>query len=80
VKNYDLGEAAEQIQHQCGDKPLIVSMANGAINQEILPKFFSKVIYGVVLHNAWRDAEYIEKEKNICGVSKKRPVDNWYTR
>jgi 2-dehydropantoate 2-reductase len=39
--------------------PIIVSLANGIDNQRILPKLFSKVIYGVVVHNARRDAPVI---------------------
>ena len=75
MKNYSLVDAAEQIKYQCGDKPIIVSMANGRINQEISPKYFSKVIYCVVLHNAWRDIEYIEKEnKLIVGSQKRGPL------
>lgn len=75
VKNYSLVEAAEQIKHQCGDRPLIVSMANGRINQEILPRYFSKIIYCVVLHNAWRDIKCLEKEnKLIVGSQKRGPL------
>ena len=57
-------EAAQLISDQCGNKPLIVSLANGQLNPEILPEYFSKIIYGVILHNAWRDIEYIEKKIN----------------
>jgi Ketopantoate reductase PanE/ApbA len=39
--------------------PIIVSLANGIDNQRILPKLFSKVIYGVVVHNARRDAPVV---------------------
>ncbi|MFX1506080.1 MAG: ketopantoate reductase family protein [Promethearchaeota archaeon] len=72
VKNFSLSEAAEQIKQQCGDKPIILSMANGRINQNILPKFFSKIIYSVVLWNAWRDVEYLEEEKKLIVGSQKR--------
>ena len=75
VKNYGLEEAAAQIKSQCGDRPIILSMANGRINQDILPKFFSKVIYSVVLWNAWRDIEFLEKEnKLIVGAQKRGPL------
>lgn len=75
VKNYSLMDVAEQIKSQCDDKPIIVSLANGSINQEILPQFFSKVIYSVVLYNAWRDMDYIDREnKLIVGSQKRGPL------
>ena len=55
VKNYSLEAVARQVRDQLGDRPIIVSLANGIDNQRVLPKFFSKVIYGVVAYNAWRD-------------------------
>jgi 2-dehydropantoate 2-reductase len=74
VKNFNLMEVVEQIKQQCGDKPIILSMANGQINQDILPRFFSKVIYSVVLWNAWRDVEYLEEKKLIVGSQKRGPL------
>jgi 2-dehydropantoate 2-reductase len=56
VKNYGLEAAARQVREELGDRPLVVSMANGIANQRILPKYFSKVIYCVVAYNARRDA------------------------
>lgn len=55
VKNYSLEAVARQVRDELGDRPIIVSLANGIHNQRVLPKFFSKVIYGVVAYNAWRD-------------------------
>ncbi len=55
VKNYDLEEVAKDISSKLGDGPVIVAMQNGVINQEILPKYFSKVIYTVIVFSAWRD-------------------------
>jgi 2-dehydropantoate 2-reductase len=55
VKNYSLREVARQVRDELGDRPIIVSLANGIDNQRILPEFFSKVIYGVVAYNARRD-------------------------
>ncbi len=55
VKNYSLEAVARQVRDEIGDRPIIVSLANGIDNQRVLPKFFSKVIYGVVAYNAWRD-------------------------
>ncbi|MFX1515746.1 MAG: ketopantoate reductase family protein [Promethearchaeota archaeon] len=75
VKNYSLEEAAAQIKNQCGDRPIILSMANGRENQDILPQYFSKVFYSVVLWNAWRDIKFLEKEnKLIVGAQKKGPL------
>lgn len=56
VKNYSLEVAARQVRDELGDRPIVVSLANGIENQRILPKLFSKVIYGVVGYNAWVDA------------------------
>lgn len=55
VKNYSLDGVANAIREVTGDKPYIISMANGIENQKILPKYFSKVIYSVVSYNAWVD-------------------------
>jgi len=55
VKNYSLEAVALQVRDQLDDRPIVVSMANGIDNLRILPKFFSKVIYGVVAYNARRD-------------------------
>jgi 2-dehydropantoate 2-reductase len=55
VKNYSLPAVAQQVRSELGDRPIIVSLANGIDNQRVLPQFFSKVIYGVVAYNARRD-------------------------
>ncbi|NVM18425.1 MAG: ketopantoate reductase family protein [Candidatus Lokiarchaeota archaeon] len=55
VKNYDLEEVAKDIYSKLGDKPIIVALQNGVENQTILPKYFSKVIYGVIMISAWRN-------------------------
>ena len=59
VKNYGLEAVAKQVREELGDWPIIVSLANGIDNQRILPKLFSKVIYGVVVYNARRDAPVV---------------------
>jgi len=57
VKNYDLDSTARMLQEQLGsNQPIIVALENGVENQRVLPKYFTKVIYGVVCFNAWRDA------------------------
>jgi len=68
VKNYSLAAVAQQIHGQYGNRPIVVSLANGVDNQHILPKFFSRVIYGVVGYNAVRDAEF------EVGYQKKGPL------
>lgn len=55
VKNYDLEEVAMDIFSKLGDNPIIITLQNGVENQSILPKYFSKVIYGVIMISAWRD-------------------------
>jgi 2-dehydropantoate 2-reductase len=68
VKNYGLEAAARQVREELGDRPIVVSMANGIDNQRILPKFFSKVIYCVVAYNARRDAPA------VIGYQRKGPL------
>ena len=56
VKNYDLDRTAQTLRQQLGNcQPIVASLQNGVENQQILPKYFSRAIYGVVCYNAWRD-------------------------
>ena len=50
VKNYDLEEVAKDIHKKVGDKPIVIGLQNGIENQKILPKYFSKVVYGVIMY------------------------------
>jgi 2-dehydropantoate 2-reductase len=68
VKNYSLEPVAKLIKEKTGDRPIILSMANGIFNQEILPQYFSKVIYCVVSYNGWMD------EPGVIGFQKKGPL------
>ena len=68
VKNYSLAELAKQVHEKLGDRPVIISMANGVENQRVLPQYFSKVIYCVVSYNAWMDAPV------VIGYQKKGPL------
>ncbi len=68
VKNYSLEAVAKQIVGQVGDRPLIVALQNGIENQTILPKYFSKILYGVICYNAWLDAP------GVVGYQKKGPL------
>ncbi|MFX1591036.1 MAG: ketopantoate reductase family protein, partial [Promethearchaeota archaeon] len=56
VKNYDLEEVAKDIYEKVGNNAIIVGLQNGIENQKILPKYFSKIIYGVIVMSAWRDS------------------------
>jgi 2-dehydropantoate 2-reductase len=55
VKNYNLEEVAKDIYEKLNDKPTIIALQNGVENQKILPKYFSKIIYGVIVISAWQD-------------------------
>ena len=68
VKLYDLEPAAEAVREALGDRPLVVGFQNGVANQAILPRYFSRVIYGVVCYNAWVEAP------GVFGYQKKGPV------
>jgi 2-dehydropantoate 2-reductase len=57
VKNYDLDVTAETLRRQLGNRqPIIASLQNGVENQRIMPKYFSKPIFGVICYNAWRES------------------------
>ncbi|RJO65840.1 MAG: ketopantoate reductase family protein [Myxococcales bacterium] len=68
VKNYSLDAVARQVREVLGDRPLVVGLQNGLTNQTILPKYFSKVLYGVVAYNAWVD------EPGVVGYQTKGPL------
>ena len=73
VKNYDLDQIAKMLKNQLGNNsPIIATFQNGIENQKILPKYFSKIIYGVVCYNAWREgpgqAAYVKKGYLIIGT------------
>jgi 2-dehydropantoate 2-reductase len=73
VKNYDLDKTSQTLRYQLGNcQPIVASFQNGLENQQILPKYFSKAIYGVVCYNAWRDgfgkATYVKRGYLIIGT------------
>lgn len=72
VKNYSLDAVAKTIRDAIGDGPIIIAMQNGLLNQEILPKYFSKVIYCVVSYNAWAN------DPGVFGYQKRGPLE-WGT-
>jgi 2-dehydropantoate 2-reductase len=55
VKNWALEETCKSIKEIYGDSIFIVGLQNGIINQQIYPKYFSKVIYSIGGYNCWRD-------------------------
>src|SRR5579863_3580912 len=68
VKNYSLESVARQVRDDLGDRPIVVSVANGIDNQRILPKLFSKVVYGIASYNARREAP------GVIGYAHKLPL------
>jgi 2-dehydropantoate 2-reductase len=89
VKNYDLEDVAKDIYAKLGDKPIIIALQNGVENQNILPKYFSKVIYGVIMVSAWRDKPgvfgYAVKGYITCGTldnalqDEMKNVKSWFS-
>jgi 2-dehydropantoate 2-reductase len=56
VKNYDLDNGARDLRAQLGNhEPIVVALQNGVHNQQVLPKYFTRVVYGVVCYSAWRE-------------------------
>jgi 2-dehydropantoate 2-reductase len=55
VKNYDLDAAADDISKKVDDQAIILALQNGVENLTVLPKYFSKIVYGVIVMSAWRD-------------------------
>jgi 2-dehydropantoate 2-reductase len=68
AKNYSLEAIAKLIKANAREDVIIVSMANGIDNQQILPKYFSRIIYCIVSYNAWMDKPV------IVGYQKKGPL------
>ncbi len=69
VKNYNLEDVCQTIKKRFqSDKSLIISLQNGIENLKICPKYFSRVIYGVICYNAWRDTP------NVIGYKEKGPI------
>jgi 2-dehydropantoate 2-reductase len=55
VKNYDLDTAADDIYKKLDDQAMILTLQNGVKNITVLPSYFSKIVYGVIVMSAWRD-------------------------
>ena len=75
VKNYDLDGAAQSLRRKLGGcQPIVASLQNGLENQRILPRYFSRAIYGVVCYNAWREGvgrvSFVKRGYVIVGTPK----------
>lgn len=68
IKNYSLDAVSDLLSKKFGRDIPIVALQNGVENQQILPKYFNKVIYGVVCFNAWVDGH------GMAGYQKKGPI------
>jgi 2-dehydropantoate 2-reductase len=73
VKNYDLDRTAQTLRQRLGNcQPIVASLQNGLENQKIMPKYFSRSVYGVVCYNAWREgagkASYVKRGYLIIGT------------
>lgn len=68
VKHYSLEEVSRNIKSILPKEPIIVGLQNGVTNQRILPKYFSRVVYGVIGYNAWKDA------RDTIGYQKRGPI------
>jgi len=68
IKNYSLDGVSKLLIEKFGKNAPIVALQNGVENQQILPKYFNKVIYGVVCYNAWVDSF------GVVGYQKKGPI------
>jgi len=84
VKNYDLEMVSQGLRAQLGNfEPIIVGLQNGIYNQQVLPRYFARVIYGVVCYNAWRDASgevgYTPRGYVILGTPKNDLQDETQT-
>jgi 2-dehydropantoate 2-reductase len=68
VKNYDLEAVARDIRAKVPGDPTVIALQNGVENQAILPRHFTRIVYGVVRYNAWRDAA------NEFGYERQGPI------
>jgi len=53
VKNFNLEQSSQELSKTIDRDTLILGLQNGVINQTILPKYFSNIVYGIVNYNAW---------------------------
>ena len=68
VKNYGLEAACQEISGVLGSDVTVLGLQNGVENQEILPRYFERVVYGVVWYNAWLESP------GVVGANRKGPI------
>jgi len=81
VKNYSLENVAKTIKENIGEnEPIIVSMANGTRNQEILPEYFKHIVYTVIVNNAYKPKPhrvgYKSRGPLIFGVNDPKNIED----
>lgn len=67
VKNYSLDGVSKLIKDNVKGNPIILGLQNGIENQKILPKYFDRVVYGIIEFNAWLD------EVGVVGYQNRGP-------
>ena len=67
VKNYSLEAVAASVAAELKGDPVILGLQNGVFSQTLLPKYFKKVIFGVIEFNAWIE------EPGVIGYQSKGP-------
>lgn len=67
VKNYSIDGVSKMIKDNVKSNPIIIGLQNGIENQKILPKYFDRVIYGIIEFNAWLD------EVGVVGYQNRGP-------
>lgn len=60
VKNFHLEQVCKDISQVIGRDTLVLGLQNGVANQEILPRYFTNVIYAIINYNAW----LVDADKN----------------
>ncbi|MCS1351442.1 ketopantoate reductase family protein [Mechercharimyces sp. CAU 1602] len=55
VKTYSLEAVCQAIREKIEGEPIVVALQNGIENQDILPRYFKRILYGVIGYNAWLD-------------------------
>lgn len=79
VKNYSLDGLSQAIVGAFGEttlkNTLVVGLQNGVKNQQILPKYFNSVVYGIISYNAWLDDSKAKgwAKRTVAGFQAKGP-------
>ncbi len=68
VKTYSLDKVAALVSDRFGKDVPVLALQNGIGNQQIMPKHFSRAMYGVVGFNTWIDAP------GVVGYQKRGPL------